>query len=185
MHRTKFVVCHATPRTSDTSGRRLGSWHCRPHGAGGQSRRPHSTSDSEQIGSSLDKGRGEPETTPNRSTSISPGPGRMRPMSLANGMQNPHSPSLPASHSQSQRLPGREAIQMNTDRTQTAWSSSEADPFFPLLYTEPTPTSEADLLKCSRRKVLKSRLTVNIPFITTEKNVDISRQDRQVWRFVY
>lgn len=120
MRGTKFVVCHATPRTSDTSGRRLGSWHCRPHGAGGQSRRPHSTSDSEQIGSSLDKGRGEPETTPNRSTSISPGPGRMRPMSLANGMQNPHSPSLPASHSQSQRLPGREAIQMNTDRTQTA-----------------------------------------------------------------
>jgi hypothetical protein len=94
------------------------------------SRRPHSTSDSEKIGWSLDKGRGEPETTPNRSTSISQGPGRMRPMSLANGMQNPHSPSLPASHSQSQRLPGREAIQMNTDRTQTAWSSSEADPFF-------------------------------------------------------
>jgi hypothetical protein len=127
------------------------------------SRRPHSTSDSEQIGWSLDKGRGEPETTPNMSTSISQGPGRMRPMSLANGLQNAHSPSIPASQVERQM-----AIQRNTDRTQTAWSSSEAGPFFfPLFYTE--PTSEADLPKCSRRKVLKSRLTVNIPFITTGK----------------
>jgi hypothetical protein len=67
-------------------------------------------------------------------------------------------------------LPGREANgnpkehRPNTDSMvlQRSW------PFFsPLFYTE--PTSEADLPKCSRRKVLKSRLTVNIPFITTGK----------------
>lgn len=125
MRGTKFVVCHATTRADvdlavGTAGRTEQAGRAGDHTPpptpsrldgvwtkGGESRRPHK----------------------NRSTSIRPG--RMRSMSLANGLQNPHSPSIPASQVERQM-----AIQRNTDRTQTAWSSSEAGPFFfpPFLY---------------------------------------------------
>lgn len=127
MHRTKFVVCHATPRTSDTTHERTWTSHCRPHGAGGQAGdhtgTHHLRLRADWIGSGVwtkpqREGRAGDHTKQvnvhqSRSrTDEADEPGKWhaevqnaeRPLSV--------SPSLP--------VQGREAIQRNTDRTQTA-----------------------------------------------------------------